>query len=272
MSTPSYTTHRKKSTRHVPGLSKVGDRSDFSRGIKLGLPIFLGYLPVGLAFGILATQHGFSPLEALLCSATALAGAGQFIALATLLAGGNALTTVIATGVVNLRYVLFAATVSPHLKKVGFKAMSWLGFTLTDESFAINIADLRNKTATQSSMGGVGLISWIGWVAGTGIGVTCSSWIGDPSKWGVDFAMPAMFAALFVTLAENHKHVLTGVFSGCIVIALAMANHFGIAIDSNWFIVIAALAGATVATLAFPHEQAVESGEEITVVAHKESV
>ncbi|MBK5210814.1 MAG: AzlC family ABC transporter permease [Coriobacteriia bacterium] len=270
MSTPSYITQEQKSTQRVTGLSRVGDRSDFFRGIKLGLPIFLGYLPVGLAFGILAARQGFSPLEALLCSATALAGAGQFIALATLLAGGNALTTVIAAGIVNSRYVLFAATVSPHLKKVSLKVMTWLGFTLTDESFAINIADLRSDTATQSSMGGVGLIAWIGWVAGTGIGVTCSSWIGDPSRWGIDFAMPAMFAALFVTLAENREHILTGVFSGCIVIALALLNHFGTAIDSNWFIVIAALAGATAAAFIFPHEQATESGEEITVVAHKE--
>lgn len=226
----------------------------FLRGIKLGFPIFLGYVPVGLAFGILAVQKGFSILEAVLCSATALAGAGQFIALATMAAGGDAVTTVIATSVVNLRYVLFAATVSPYLKRAPMGIMAWLGFTLTDESFAVNINDLREGKANPISMAGVGFIAWVGWIAGTVVGATSSSWIGDPSKWGVDFAMPAMFAALFVALAENRRHVITGIGAACIVLALYGARMAGVVVDSNWFIVIAALAGATLAVFIFRND------------------
>lgn len=251
MGSSSYSTPTTKATPPTnQSLSRL-DLLTFRRGIARGIPIFLGYVPVGLAFGLLAHQQGFTLLEALVCSATALAGAGQFIALSTMLGSGDAFTVIVATGVVNLRYVLFGATLSPYLRALKLRALTWIGYTLTDESFAINIADLRENKATLGSMNGVGFIAWIGWILGTFLGVTSSSWITNPSQWGVDFAMPAMFSALFVTLAENKKHVATGIISCGLVLLLAFAHHVGLGIDSNWFIVIAALGGATIATLVF---------------------
>lgn len=221
------------------------------RGIQLGMPVFLGYVPVGMAFGILARTLGFSVFQACLCSATALAGAGQFIALSFLRTGAPLASTLIATLVVNLRYVLFGSTLSPYLKGTKFPALAWLSFTLTDETFAINIADRRKGMSTIASMAGVGLISWIGWVTGTLVGAVGAEWIGDPSKWGVDFAMPAMFAALFVALAENRKQVLTGVGAGAIAMALPLLSRVGIVIPSTWFIVVASMVAATIASVVF---------------------
>lgn len=232
--------------------------ADVLRGIKLGFPIFLGYLPVGLAFGILAYQKGFTFLQTVVCSATALAGAGQFIGLATLVAGGDALTVIIATGVVNLRYVLFAATISPYLRSIPIHKLPWIGYTLTDEAFAVNIHDLRSGKANLGSMTGIGIIEWLGWVLGTVIGALGSTWIGDPAAWGVDFAMAAMFAALFVALAEHAKHVITGALAGLLVIILWSLQFVGLSIDSNWFIVVASLVGATIAALIFKDKQTIE--------------
>ena len=77
---------------HSPALTgSVGTR--MWRGIELGLPIFLGYMPVGMAFGILANERGFTTLQAVVCSATALAGAGQFIALSFMAAGADVFET-----------------------------------------------------------------------------------------------------------------------------------------------------------------------------------
>jgi 4-azaleucine resistance transporter AzlC len=237
--------------------------TEFRRGIVLGFPIFLGYMPVGIAFGILAHQYGFSLIAALVCSATALAGAGQFIALATMVAGANAFTVLIACAVVNLRYVLFSATLSPYLRSVPRRAMAWLGFTLTDESFAINITDLRVGKGNTLSMAGVGVIAWVGWVTGTAIGWVAGGWIGDPTRFGIDFAMAAMFSALFVALAENYKQVLCGVIAGTLVCAMWLATTLGASLDSNWFITIASLTGATIAMLIFKDEGS--SPEEIAI-------
>lgn len=211
-----------------------------ARGARLGLPIFLGYMPVGMAFGILATSHGFSVTQAVLCSATALAGAGQFIALSLIAAGADAPSILAATSVVNLRYVLFAATLSPHLSRTPLVTQGALAFTLTDETFAVNIDDWRRGSADELSMAGVGAVSWVGWVGGTIIGAAASGLVGDPSRFGAEFAMAAMFTALLVAQAEDRKHVIIG------VVAAALAVAFALVLPGKWYIVAASMTAATI--------------------------
>jgi len=227
------------------------------RGLKMGFPILLGYIPVGLAFGILAVQQGFTVLQAVLCSATAIAGAGQFIAVASLAAGASAATVIIATSIVNLRYVLFATTLSPYMRRMPLRWQFWLGFTLTDESFAVNIADLKDGKGTHLSMAGVGAIAWVGWVSGTLVGALFSTSIGDPSRWGVDFAMPAMFAALFVALADSRRQVAIGILAAGIVITMAWVSSAGLTVDPSWFVIVASLAAASIAVVIFREQDEV---------------
>ncbi|NTW29566.1 MAG: AzlC family ABC transporter permease [Coriobacteriia bacterium] len=223
-----------------------GHITRFRRGVKLGFPIFLGYMPVGMAFGILARTNGFSVAQAVICSATALAGAGQFIALSFLGAGASVTQVLIATTVVNLRYVLFASTLSPYLKGVPISAQALLAYSLTDETFAVNIADRRQGLSTVGSMIGVGAIAWTGWVLGTALGAAGTQWIGDPSRFGVGFAMPAMFTALFLALAENRRHVVIGILAGGLVLALQVLGALGLHVTSSWALIIASMTAATV--------------------------
>ena len=221
----------------------------FRRGLGLGFPIFLGYVPVGIAFGILAKTMGFTVFQACVCSATALAGAGQFIALSFLAAGAGPVGVLIATTVVNLRYVLFASTMSTYVRDASTPIHAALAFTLTDETFAINVADHRQGLATPASMNGVGAVAWVGWVLGTAIGAVGAGWIGDPSRFGVGFAMPAMFVALFFALAEDWRHIATGVAAGIALLALPLLDGVGLHIDASWYLVIAAMAAASVAAV-----------------------
>jgi len=228
----------------------------FSRGLKLGTPIFLGYMPVGAAFGIIATSLGFSPLQACVCSATALAGAGQFIALSVIRTGAGVAAVLAATTVVNLRYVLFGATISPYLRGLTLPRQGVLAFFLTDETFAVNINDHREGTSTGWSMLGVGVVAWTGWVLGTLLGSVAAGWIGDPGRWGVDFAMPAMFVALLIALAEDRRHFIAAAVAAAIALLLPAAAAVGLQVPSAWFIVIASIGAATVATLVFPDREA----------------
>lgn len=227
------------------------DTSPFARGLKLGFPIFLGYVPAGMAFGILARTVGFSTFQAAACSATALAGAGQFIALDVMRTGGTVATVLIATSVVNLRYVLFAGTISPYLHKTRTGIQGILAFSLTDETFAVNITDLREGRARWRSMAGVGAVAWTGWVLGTVVGAAGAGLIGDPDRWGVQFAMPAMFTALFVALAEDRRQVLIGLVAAAIAVLLPLLEGIGIHIAPSWYVVIASMAAATLGTAVF---------------------
>jgi len=221
------------------------------RGLGLGMPIFLGYVPVGAAFGVVATSIGFTALQAIVCSATALAGAGQFIALNLMKESAAALSVVAATTVVNLRYVLFGATLSPHLRSMPLANQAVLAFTLTDETFAVNVNDRRERTSTGASMAGVGAIAWVGWVTGTAVGALAAALIWDPSRWGVEFAMPAMFTALLVALADGRRHIATAAVAGLLAVGLPALSGVGIVIPSSWLIILASMAAATTAAVVF---------------------
>lgn len=222
--------------------------------MRLGVPIFLGYMPVGMAFGIIAVSIGFGVWQSVTCSATALAGAGQFIALAVMKTGEGLGAVLAATTVVNLRYVLFGATLSPYLRGMPLSRQAALAFTLTDETFAVNIADRREGRSTGWSMAGVGAIAWLGWVTGTLVGAVATGLIGDPSQWGVDFAMPAMFTALLIALAEDRRHIVVGLFAGALVVALPLTARIGIPIPASWHVLLASGVAATTATVVWRDE------------------
>ena len=100
-------------------------------------------------------------------------------------------------------------------------------------------------------MAGVGAVAWTGWVLGTLVGAAGAGFIGDPSRWGVAFAMPAMFTALFVALAEDRRHVLIGLVAAVMMVLLPLLDRVGISIGSSWFIIIASMSAATLGAVAF---------------------
>lgn len=225
--------------------SCLSARGRLVRGIRLGFPIFLGYMPVGAAFGILARSWGFSPAQAIICSGTALAGAGQFIGLSLMKAGADVASVLVATTVVNLRYMLFGATLSPYVKTAPLSGQAALAFSVTDETFAVNISDLRQGTGEVWSMAGVGAVAWSGWVLGTALGVFGSSLIGDPYRFGVEFAMPAMFTALLVAQAEDKRHIVIGLVAAVLTVVCALV------LPGKWYIVTAAIGAATIGTVTY---------------------
>lgn len=220
----------------------------------LGIPIFLGYVPVGVAFGVIAGTLGFSVTQAVVCSAAALSGAGQFISLQFIRDGATVAAVVAASTAVNLRYVLFASTISRYLRSTPLSTQAVLAFSLTDETFAVNIADHRAGLATPASMAGVGAVAWMGWVLGTLIGMLGASALGDPNAWGAGFAMPAMFTALFFALAEDRRHVLAGCAAGAVLLALAALNSAGVSLDPGWHLLVASLVTAGVAAAVWRDE------------------
>lgn len=89
-------------------------------------------------------------------------------------------------------------------------------------------------------MAGVGAISWVGWVSGTFVGATASSLIGDPYRFGVAFAMPAMFTALLVAQADDRRHILIA------VVAAVLAVLFALLLPGKWYIVAASVSAASI--------------------------
>ena len=213
--------------------------------MQLGLPVFLGYLPVGAAFGVVAAAAGTGIAAAVGCSGLVLAGAGQFIGLQLLKGAAGLATAVLATAVVNLRYVLFSATMSPYLRETPWYRQIFIAFTLTDETFAINITDSRAGLSDDFSKLGVGFISWVGWTAGSALGAAATAMIGDPSKWGVDFALPAMFTALLVAQVTERRYVVVAAVAAASALALATV------LPGEWPVIAGAIGAATVGAVMY---------------------
>lgn len=223
----------------------ASSRELFARGIRLGMPVLLGYLPLGAAFGVLARTAGLDTFQTIACSMLVFAGSGQYIMVAMVSAGASPLAILVTTGVINLRHILFSTSLQPYLRHVPLGRQALLAAGITDESFAVNITDFRGGSASAGSMAGVELTCWSGWVAGTAIGAILTGLIGDPSKWGLGFAMAAMFTALLVATAEDRQHVIVA------VIASVMAVVLMVVLPSSWAIPATAVAAAAVGAMVF---------------------
>jgi 4-azaleucine resistance transporter AzlC len=235
---------RMRSPETVPDAAS-SRHARFLRGVRLGSPVLLGYLPIGAAFGVLARTAGMSVAQTVACSMLVFAGSGQFIALALMNAGADIGTVLITTGVINLRHILFGATLQPYLRHIPLGRQAAVAATITDETFAVNVTDFRGGSASASSMAGVGIVSWVGWWAGTAIGAIATGLIGDPSRWGLQFAMAAMFTALLVATAEDRRHVVVA------VVAALLAVVFSVLIPGQWSLVATAVVAAAVGAVVY---------------------
>ena len=85
--------------------------SDYLQGVKAGVPIILGIIPVGVAFAIMARQSGFSILETIMMSATVFAGASQMVSVNMYSQGADLLAIILATFVINLRHLIMSTCI-----------------------------------------------------------------------------------------------------------------------------------------------------------------
>lgn len=112
-------------------------KSEFFAGLRSGLPVVLGYLPISIAFGIISVQSGISLFYTLLMSVMVFAGASQFMAANMLLIGSGGLEIVLATFILNLRHFIMSMSLSNILNEAPKKWMAILSYGITDETFAI---------------------------------------------------------------------------------------------------------------------------------------
>lgn len=211
----------------------------FLSALKQALPIVLGYLPVGFAYGVLARKAGISIDNTVLMSVIVFAGSAQFIAVGLLASGASALSVVITTFIVNLRHLLMSAALSPYLKKWSKLELAAFTFQLTDESFAVHSTRFSNGDMHKGETYLINCIAQAAWVGGTVLGIFSSTLITDVKPMGLDYALPAMFIALLIFQIKDKSHVVVGLITGLLSTALALGGA------GQWNVIIATLIGAT---------------------------
>ncbi|SDT06997.1 4-azaleucine resistance probable transporter AzlC [Halopseudomonas sabulinigri] len=219
----------------------------FALGARDTLPMLLGALPFGIIFGTLAIASGLSMPATLLMSALVFAGSAQFIAV-SLIASGAGLAVLLATTlVVNLRHMLYSASLLPYVRHLPQRWKLPLAFWLTDETFAVvHRHYLDNQipvTHKHWYFFGSCLAMYSNWFLCTLIGALLGSSLPGMAGWGLDFAMVATFVGIVVPLLRTRPMLLAALVAS----AVALAAH---ALPYKLGLMLAALAGVSVAVLA----------------------
>jgi 4-azaleucine resistance transporter AzlC len=201
-------------------------------------PICLGYVPLGLAFGILAEKAGLRPFEIGLMSLIVFAGSSQFIAVSMLDSGATAVSIVATTLVVNLRHFLMSSALAVYLGRVGRGVLSLFAYGVTDESFALNLARFRDGSWGTRPGLVVNHTANLTWIASTMVGGFSGQFI-PAGAFGIDYALTAMFICLLVFQLRGRKYVIAALVAGVVAVALALA------LPGNSYIVLAAVITAT---------------------------
>ena len=207
------------------------NNGQFRGGMKAALPIVLGYLPVGMAFGVLARKAGLTPLEAGSMSILVYAGASQFLAIEMISKSISWFPIVIATFFINLRHLLMSSTLSLHFKGHRLRILSLLSAQLTDESFAVAMSNPSNISNRPSYLFGLQMTSQIAWIAGSFGGALFGRLI-NHKEYGIPFALSSLFICLLVIQIKKIRHLWVMVIAGIFSVV------FKWALPGNWYILL----------------------------------
>ena len=211
-------------------------------GLGAGWPICLGYVPIGMAFGVLAQKAGLTPVQIGLMSILVFAGSSQFIAVSMLTGGASAPAIITTTFVVNLRHLLMSSALAVYLRRAHRGLLALYAYGVTDESFAVNLPRFNARTWSLSRALVVNHAANLTWFLSTVAGGVGGRFIPE-GAFGIDYALIAMFICLLIYQIKRPIHLLTAVIAGLTAVGLALA------VPGNTYIVIASVLAATVGVI-----------------------
>lgn len=212
-------------------------------GATAAWPICLGYIPVGLALGVLAQQADIPVWAVGLMSVLIFAGSAQFIGVAMLAAGASTFSIILTTFVVNMRHVLMSSALAVYLHGVNRWFLTLFAYGITDESFAVNMTRFRKGQWNRWNALIVNHLSNLVWVLSTVIGALVGQFI-PQGAFGIDYALPGMFICLLVYQLQGKIYILTGILAGVISVTWYLL------IPGNSYIVGASISAATLGFIA----------------------
>lgn len=218
-------------------------RSQFARGAQKMLPLLLGVAPFGMIYGVLARQVGLTPAAAQSMSSILFAGSSQFIATQMLQQHVPTLVLIIALFVVNLRHMLYSASIAPYLRRLSLGWKALLAYLMADEAYMIAVTHYQKEGSEGNQHWfflGAGAILWTTWQISTAAGIFLGAVV--PQSWELDFSLPLTFIALLVPILKNRADLAVALASGVIMLLVfSLPYKLGI--------IVAAMAGIALGML-----------------------
>ncbi|MBI3174240.1 MAG: AzlC family ABC transporter permease [Chloroflexi bacterium] len=217
--------------------------SMFWSGVREEVPLLVGVFPFGMIYGALALNAGLSLAASQMMSSIVFAGSAQFITAQLVHDAAPGLVIVLTIAVVNLRHMLYSASLAPYLEKLPVRWKILLAYLLTDEAYAPTALKFEREGASPLGhwfLFGAGLALWSTWQISTGLGIFLGAAI--PQNWPLDFALPLTFIALVMPVLRNRPAVMAALSAG--LVALLAYN-----LPFKLGLILAALTGILVGTM-----------------------
>jgi len=207
-------------------------------GMAMALPVVLGYITVGFAYGVLARKAGLPLLHTILMSLMVYAGSAQLISVGLFAAGAQPLSIILTTFIVNIRHMLMSASLAPYLKKWRNAEKAVFGLELTDETFALHSSNFSSSLPEKAAIFSTNVTAQLAWVLGSVLGALLGGQVDDIYALGLDFALPAMFIALLVIQVKDRSHILVALAAGLLSLLLYLSGL------DQWHVLIASCLAA----------------------------
>lgn len=215
----------------------------FWAGVRSEIPLLIGVFPFGLIYGALALGAGLSPLESQMMSSIVFAGSAQFITAQLVHESTPGFVIVLTIAVVNLRHMLYSASLAPYVASLPTRWKAMLSYLLTDEAYAPTILHYEKEGRTPHAHWfwfGAGCALWITWQLSTALGIFLGAAI--PESWSLEFALPLTFIAMLVPVLRDRPAIAAALSAGAVaLLAFSLPYKLGL--------IVAALVGILVGTV-----------------------
>jgi 4-azaleucine resistance transporter AzlC len=216
--------------------------NSFVSGMKAGISIAIGYLPIAITFGLLGKSTGLTFFETVAMSVFVFAGAAQYIALSMIAVGTTGIEIVLTTFIVNIRHLLMSMSINEKSSKDPLLSKLLYSFGITDETFTV--AMTQKDQISKGFMFGLITISYGSWVINTGVGFIIGANLPQVLQESMAIALFAMFIGLLVPAARKNAKYLSLAAGAAILNSI-----FTIFMSMGWAIVLATILSSIIVEL-----------------------
>ena len=203
-------------------------KKEFSFAFVQTIPVMLGYLCLGFAFGLMMQDAGYHVFWAFLCSLFVYAGSMQFVLVTLLTSGASLLYAVIMTLFINGRQIFYGLSLIDRFRNMG-KYYLYMVFSLTDETYSLLCSvEVPKELDEKKSLFLISLLDQLYWILGSVLGALAGSVLHMNTK-GVDFSMTALFLAIVVNQwmdQKSHISAWAGLVCGALSLVLLGPDKF----------------------------------------------
>ncbi|MCE5987814.1 AzlC family ABC transporter permease [Pseudomonas sp. 5FOS] len=227
----------------------------FRQGVHSALPLTSGIVPFGLITGVTAIGMGLSPADAIGMTLLFYSGSAQMVVMQLMQSAALPVTMVVTALVINLRFLMYSASLAPHLGQLPRHRKWPMAYMLSDQSFALCTLKMGSGGLGQYAYpyyAGTAITMFFGW----NLSVLAGMYLGAsiPEDWSLGFAIPLSFLALLIPGIRNAATLGAALTGG--VLAVLAAN-----LPYNLGLLTGAL-GGIIAGLAIESWQKQQTGPE----------